>query len=165
MSRSFWMPPVVAIVAGLVLLLAGAAPWVTTTVERSVGGVVLTEPDDTPGTDFAPGAVAAGLAGLVLGIGLAAVRGRLRRVVGVVLGAAGVVGAVLVAAGVAHAIDGGGRITPAPFFAGLAALALCAAALSAVAGLARPPSQSRYRVAEERSEDDEWSLAADDDAG
>ena len=162
MTRSFWVPPVVVIVAALVLLLTGAAAWVATTEERSVGEVVVTEPDDISGTQFAPEAVVAGLAGLVAGVALALVRGKARRVVAAATAVIGVVGVAVVAVGLFSAAQSGGRLTPAPLFAVVAALAVAAGGSAALRGPARPPIASRYRVAEEQSGDDEWSLASGD---
>ena len=163
MTRSFWAPAVLAIAAGLVLLLATAAPWISGTDERSVGGVVVAEPTATPGTAYAPAAMALGAAGLVLGIGLTLLRGGPRRVVAALVGGAGMGAVVAVVAGLAAAARAAGTVTPSPVFAAVAAAALFAAGWVGWRGPGPPPRASRYRVADERAGDDEWSLAADDD--
>ena len=162
MKGSFWAPPVIVIVAGLLLLLAGAGAWVATVEERSVGGVVVTEPADLAGTQFSPGVVVAGLAALAAGVALTLIRGSARRAVAAATALIGLVSIALVVVGIVAAGQAGGRITPAPFFAAIAAAAIAAGGGAAFRGPARPPVASRYRVAEEQSADDEWSLAAED---
>lgn len=164
MKRSFWAPAVTVIVAALVLLLAGAGAWVTTVEERSVGDVVVTEPEDVSGTEFAPGAMVVGLAGLGAGIVLALVRGPARRVIAAVAVLLGLAGVVSVATGIVAATGSDGRLTPAPPFAAAAAAGMAVGGAAALRAPARPPTASKYRVAEEQTADDEWSLAANDDA-
>jgi hypothetical protein len=153
----------VAIVAGLVLLLAGGGAWVSSVDRRSVGGVVVAEPEDTPGTAYAPLAVVLGLGAVAGGVALAGSRGRVRRVTGVVVALVGVVALAVVAEGLLDARTAEGRLTPAPFFALVAGVALAVAGVAAVRGHDRPPRASQYRVAAERAGDDEWSLAADEE--
>jgi hypothetical protein len=165
-TRSFWAGPVVALLSGLVLLTAGAAGWVSGVDTRDVGGVVLREPTATSGTVFAPLAVAFGLAGLLGGAVLGFVRARPRRILGAVVALAGIGAVAVVAAGVVTASRADGQLTPAPFLALAAAVGLAVGGGAAVSGVRRPPQASRYRVPDERSEDDEWSLAArEDDSG
>jgi hypothetical protein len=159
MTRSFWAAPAVATIAGLVLLLAAAAAWIAGEDAREVGGVLVTEPVATSGTQFAPTAVVFGLAGLLGGVGLGALRGPARRVAGV--GVAGVaLGSIAVlAVGIGRAMDAEGVLTPAPYFALAAAAGLLVSGVAALRAPARPPDRSRYRVGEEHAGDDEWTLA------
>ena len=162
MTRSFWAAPAVATVAGLVLLLAAAAGWVSGEDARDVGGVLVTEPVTISGTQFAPTAVVFGLAGLLGGIALGVLRGAVRR------GAAGLVALLAVAAfavlavGITRALRAEGTLTPVPFLALAAAAGLLVAGVAAVRAPARPPQRSRYRVEGEHAADDEWTLAGDD---
>lgn len=166
MRRSFWAPPVVATLSGLVLLLAAAGAWVAGQDARDMGGVLVTEPVATSGTRFAPTAVVLGLAGLLTGVALGAVRGAARRWVGVVVAVIGIGTVAVLVVGVSRALADEGALTPAPYFAITAAGALLVAGLGAFRGPDRPPDRSRYRVASEQSGDDEWSLASDEgDAG
>lgn len=152
-----------AVLAGLVLLLAAGAGWVTGVDSREVSGVVLDEPTTTSGTVFAPAAVVAGLVGLVGGALLGVLRALARRGAGAAVAAAGVFGLVVVVRGLLEAAQAEGSTTPAPFFAAAAAAALVAAGALGTRGPARPPAASRYRVSDERPADDEWSLAADEE--
>lgn len=164
MTRSFWAAPAVATIAGLVLLLAAAAAWVAGEDAREIGGVVVTEPVATSGTQFAPTAVVFGLVGLLGGVALGAVRGTARRVVGLILAATAAGAVAVLAVGVRRALGDEGVLTPAPYFALAAAGGLLVAGVATLRGPQRPPDRSPYRVAEERSGDDEWNLAggADD---
>lgn len=161
--KGYWAPALLGVLGGLVLLVAAAAGWVDTVAERDVGGVTVTEPESTSGTVYAPVAVALGLGGLVGGAVLAVLRGKGRRIAGVAVAGIGTGGLIAVGLGIARASAVEGRITPAPFLALVAATALVAAGVAAARGAARPPAASRYRVADERSTDDEWTLAARDD--
>lgn len=165
MTRGFWTAPVLVAVAGIVLLLAGGAGWVSGTDSREIGGVVVDEPVDRPGTEYAPVVVVFGLVGLLGGAALAAVRGRGRRILGAVVAVTGLVATGLVGLGIAGASAAAGGLTPAPLLSLVAAAALAAGGLLAVRGPARPPGASRYRVEQELAADDEWDLAADDQRG
>ena len=164
MSRSFWAPPVFAVVAGLLLLLASAAGWVDAVDARDVGGIVVREPTSQSGTTFAPSGVVFGLAALLGGVVLGLVRGRARRVAGWVVGVIGAGAAAAVIRGLLEAGRAEGTLTPAPVFALLSAVVVAAAGLLAWRGPAGPPDASRYRVEGEQPADDEWSAAVDDDA-
>ena len=163
MTRTFWFAPVLALLCGLVLLAAGAAEWVTGTASRDIGGVVVREQTGSPGTMFAPLAVAFGLSGMFAGALLAVTRSRARRVVGAVVAAAGAGAVAVVIAGALEAGRAQGQLTPSPFFALAAAGGICGAGLAALRALRAPPAASRYRVEGEQPVDDEWSLAARDD--
>ena len=165
MTRNFWSAPALALVAGLVLLVAGGAEWVTTIQTVDVGsGVSVPERGGSPGTQHAPLAVAFGLGGIVGGAVLGFVRSGIRRVAGAVVAAIGAGGLAVVVAGTIAAAGVSGRLTPAPFFALAGAAGIAVAGVAALRGVRTPPESSRYRVAEERPVDDEWSLAADDSA-
>lgn len=163
MTRSFWAAPAVATVAGLVLLLAAAGAWVAGEDARDVGGVLVTEPIALSGTQFAPTAVVFGLAGLLQGVALGAARGAPRRIVAGLLGATAVGAIVVLGVGISRALRADGVLTPAPYFALAAAGALLVAGVAAFRSPGRPPDRSRYRVADERAADDEWTLAANED--
>ena len=158
--KSFWGPPVLAMVAGLVLLVGTAAGWVDVIEEREIGGVTIAEPASVSGTSYAPAAVAIGLGVVVAGALLAVVRGRARRVAGALLAGIGIGALVIVGLGLANASAAGGTVTASPFFALLAGVVVLGAGLAAVRGPARPLAASRYRVESEQSVDDEWTLAA-----
>lgn len=165
MTHNFWAAPAVALLAGLVLLGAGAAEWVAGTATRDIGGVVVREQTGASGTTFAPLAVAFGLGGLFGGALLAVTRSGLRRMLGGVVAAAGAGGLAVVVAGTLEASAAEGRLTPAPFFAMTAAAAVAVAGVAALRGLRpAPPAASRYRVEDERPADDEWTLAAGEDS-
>lgn len=159
MTRSFWAPAAIAIVAGLLLLLSSAAGWVDGVDARDVGGVVVSEPTSTSGTQFAPTGVVAGLAALLGGVVLAIVRGPGRRIAGIAVGAIGIAGVVALALGISRAAAADGALTPAPALALLCAVGVALSGLVALRGPGRPPVTSRYRVEGERPLDDEWSLA------
>ena len=163
MTRSFWAAPAVATVGGLVLLLAAAAAWIVGEDARDVGGVLVTEPIALSGTQFAPTAVVFGLAGLVQGVVLGVARGAVRRTAAAFLVATAIAAVAVLGIGISRAVAAEGALTPAPFFAVAAAGALLVAGVAAFRVPARPPDRSRYRVAEERAADDEWTLAADED--
>jgi hypothetical protein len=163
MTRSFWAPAVVAVVAGLLLLLSSAAGWVDGVDARDVGGVVVREPTSTSGTQFAPSGVVVGLVALLAGVALGFLRNTARRVGGAVVALTGILAIVVIVGGLVRASDAEGTMTPAPFLALVCAVAIIAAGLIALRGPGRPPAASRYRVEGERPEDDEWSLAAGDE--
>ena len=162
MRKSFWLPPVLGMVAGLVLLLASAGGWVDVVEERDVGGVAVTEPRSVPGTTYAPAAVAIGLGVVAAGALLAVARGALRRLLGMMLLCAGPGALVVLLLGLTRAMAAEGALTPAPFLAAAAGVAVLCAGLSAAFGPRRPPPKSRYRVESEQPGDDEWTLAAGD---
>lgn len=165
MTRNFWSAPALALVAGLILLVAGGAEWVTTIETVDVGsGVVLPERTGSAGTQFAPLAVAFGLGAIVGGGLLGFARSTARRAAGAVVAAVGAGGLAVVAVGTTTAAGAPGQLTPAPFFAMAGAVAVTLAGVAALRGVRTPPQSSRYRVADERPVDDEWSLAAEDDA-
>ena len=162
MTRSFWFPAVLVIVAGLVLLLASAAAWVAVQDARTVGDVVVTEPRSVSGTVYAPTAVVFGLGSLLGGCVLGVVRGGLRRVIGSVCAVSGVAGLAVVVQGFVRAGAAEGSVTPAPTFAALGAVAVVVGAGLAARGPSRPPQASRYRVEAERPEDEEWDVASEE---
>lgn len=164
MTRSFWAPATIAVVAGLLLLLSAAAGWVDGVDARDVGGVVVREATSTSGTQFAPAGVVVGLAALLGGVALALARGRAHRLVGAAVALLGIAGAVALAAGIARATSAEGQLTPAPAFAVVCTAGVALAGWLAVRGPQRPPAASRYRVEGEQSLDDEWSLASEDNA-
>lgn len=161
--KSFWTPPVLGMVAGLVLLLGSAAGWVDIVEERDVGGLTVSEPQSVSGTTYAPVAVAIGLGVVVAGALLAVVRGRARRVLGALLTGIGVGALATVGLGLANASAAGGTVTATPFFALAAGAVVLVAGIAAVRGPTRPPAASRYRVEGEQSVDDEWTLAVEDE--
>ena len=163
MTRSFWAPAVIAVVAGLLLLLSAAAGWVDGVDARDVGGIVVREPTSESGTVFAPTGVVFGLAALLGGVVLGILKGRGRRITGLVVATLGAATAAVVVLGLLDATRADGALTPAPFFALLSAVAVAGAGLLASRGPAGPPGASRYRVEGEQPADDEWSLAAGDD--
>lgn len=154
-----------AMIAGLALLLAAAAAWVSGVDSREISGVVLNEPTATSGTVFAPSAVVAGLVGLAGGALLGVLRATPRRGAGILVVVAGLFGLAVVVRGLLEASRAEGSVTPAPFFAAAAAVALIVAGALGARGPARPPDASRYRVSSEKAADDEWSLAADEETG
>ena len=164
MTRSFWLPPALAIVAALVLMLAVAGGWSDVTEQRDVGGVDVTERSSVSGTTFSPAGVPLALAAFAGGVVLAAVRGRARKAVGVATALLGIACAVVVVIGLAELLapTQQGTSTPGPFLALLAAVAVAAAGALAWRGPGRPPPASRYRVEAEKAPDDEWALAADE---
>src|SRR5687768_8196328 len=156
------MPPVLGMVAGLVLLLGSAAGWVDVVEKRDVGGVTVAEPSSVSGTTYAPAAVAIGLGVVVAGALLAVARGELRRLVALILICAGPGALIVLLLGLTRALADDGTLTPAPFLASAAGVAILFAGLSAGFGPRRPPPASRYRVEGEQPGDDEWTLAADE---
>jgi len=162
MTRSFWFPAVLVIVAGLVLLLASAAGWVAVEDARTVGDVVVTEPRSVSGTVYAPTAVVFGLVALLAGCLLGVVRGPARRFIGGACALAGVAGLAVVVQGLSRAGAAEGSVTPAPTFAAIGAVAVTLGAGLAARGPSRPPEASRYRVESERPEDEEWTVASEE---
>jgi len=160
-TRSFWAAAALAIVAGLVLLVAAAGGWVSGEEARDMGGVVVTEPTSTPGTRFAPTAVVFGLAGLAGGVLLGVLRGMPRRLAGAVVGLTGLGAVAVVVVGLGRAAGADGILGPAPYAAVAGAVGIAVAGALALRGPARPPARSRYRVEGEQAEDDEWDLATD----
>lgn len=164
--RSFWAAPIVAIGGGLILLLAGGSAWVARDEIRQIGDLAVREPVTVPGTEYAPLVVVLGLAGLLLGTVMAVVRGFVHRGVGASVGLAGLAAVAVTVVGITRAAGAEGIVTPAPYAAGAGATALVVAGIMALRGPVRPPVRSRYRVAAEHAEDDEWDTAsAEPDVG
>lgn len=154
------IPVAVALAVAGGLLLAGATSgdWVIAERMREVGGVALVEPQATPGIAIAPQAVVAGVLAAFAGLALVLARGRGRRLVGaaLVVVAAGAGG--VLAAGVLRAAGEPGRMTVAPWVAGLGAVAVLAAGVVAWRRPAPPPALGQ-RYSLEGAEDAEWDLA------
>lgn len=161
--RSFWSPVVLAFLGGLLLLGAVGGDWRVVQATRSVGGLDVPETMTTAGTDAAPWLVPLGLAALVGGALLATLRGRVRAAAGVAVAVAGALAAFATLTGVTIG-DGAGDTTGAPAVAGGGAALLLLAGVLGVVAPRRPASRTRYTVdAADRTIDDEWALASDDD--
>jgi hypothetical protein len=157
-GRRGWLPPILAVLTGgLMVLLAGAADWTAGVVTRKVGEVAVSEAAGTSGTRLAPALVPLGLLALGCGVALAALRGLPRRGAALLALATGVstIATVIVSAAAATGL------TAAPFTAGLAAAIVATGGALGLRGPTRPPSRTRYTIDEaERPADDEWSLAS-----
>ena len=162
MSGRFWVPPTLAVLGGLLVIAATAAPWIAGTDTRDIGGVVVSEAVTTSGLEFASAAVAAGLGALVAGAVLAVLRGMSRRVAGVVVVGVGVLTVVLLVQGMVLVTMEGGELTAGPWIAVVGAVAVAVGGVLAALRTTAPPAASPYRVGDERSTDDEWTLAADE---
>jgi hypothetical protein len=161
-SRHFWVPPTLAVLGGLVLMAATAAPWVIEVSTRDMGGVPVEESTSLPGVGFAAAAVGLGLAALGGGGVLAVLRGVARRVAGLGVMGLGIAAVVVLVRGIVLATQEGGSLTAAPWTAAVGAAAVAGAGVLAALRAAAPPAASPYRVGDERSTDDEWTLAADE---
>lgn len=162
MTRRFWLAPTLAVVGGLVLMAATAAPWVVEVATREIGGVALDEATSTSGLQFAAAAVGLGLAALVAGGLLGVLRGMSRRIGGLAAFGLGVAGAVVVVRGMVLATQADGALTAAPWTAAVGAVTVAAAGVLAAVRTSAPPVASPYRVGDERATDDEWTLAAEE---
>lgn len=154
-----------AVAGGLALLGGAAGDWIVDTGVREVAGVQITEPETTPGIEFAPLAPAMGVASLLAAAGVAATRGRARRAVGVLLALVGAGGVAVTLAGLAAArqLDGQlGSAAGAAVAGGIAVLAAGALAGRGPAAEVRMPA--RYSIDEQdRDDDGDWRLASGDD--
>ena len=163
MSGRFWVPPTLAVLGGLLVMASTAAPWMVEVTTREIGGVSLDESTATSGLQFAAAAVGLGLASLVAGGLLAVLRGVSRRIGGLAALGLGVAGLVVLVQGMVLATQEGGTLTAAPWTAAVGAVLIAAAGVLAALRTAAPPAASPYRVGDERSTDDEWTLAAADE--
>ena len=162
MSRHFWVPPTLAVLGGLVVIAATAAPWTVEVVTREIGGVSLDESTSTSGLEFAASAIGLGLASLVVGGVLAVLRGVGRRIGGLAAMGLGIASVVVLVRGIVLVTMEGSGPTAGPWLAVVGALAVTAAGVLAALRTSAPPAASPYRVGDERSTDDEWTLAADE---
>lgn len=161
------LPPVavgLAILGGLLLVGATSGDWVTAQELREIGGVPLVDDRATAGTVFAPQAVAAGLVATLAGLALIVVRGRGRRVLGLLLLATGTAAAGLVAVGIAQAAAAAGDLTAAPWVAAAGAAATVGAGAVAWGRPAPPPALGeRYSIDPDPARDEgEWDAASDE---
>jgi len=145
--RAGLAPVALAGVGGLLVAGGTAAEWVRREEVRDVGGVLLPEVTEVPGTQLAGGLVGVGVAAVVLGLVLLGARGRARAVVGAVLGAAGLAGLGLLAAGLAAAAALPGGLTAGPGVAGIGVAAVLGGAVAVVRRpAARPSLPARYAL-------------------
>jgi hypothetical protein len=160
MSRSPLPAVVLAAAGGLLLAGSATAAWVVVTTSRSVGGLPVEDVARTSGVALAPLVVPLGVLACVAALALLAGDG-VRRLTAAVLVVLGVAAAIAAAVGLGRALRADGTMTSAPLVALVGAALLVA---GGVAGrrAARPALPSRYTVEAPR-EDDEWSLAADED--
>lgn len=153
-----------AVIGGLLLVGATSGNWVMAEQVREVGGVPLAEPEGTAGVELAAGGIATGVLAALGGLGLIAARGRGRRVLGALLCLVGAATIVVVAVGVVRALDEPGRLTAAPWVAGLGAVATAGAGVVAWRRPAPPPALSdRYSIDDPPGSDvGEWGIASDE---
>ncbi|MEX0658417.1 MAG: Trp biosynthesis-associated membrane protein [Egibacteraceae bacterium] len=153
-----------AVIGGLLLVGATSGNWVVTEQVREVGGVPLAEPEGTAGIALAARGIAAGVLAVLGGLGLIVARGRGRRVLGALLCLVGTVTVVVVAVGVVRALDAPGRLTTAPWVAGLGAVAIAGAGVVAWRRPAPPPALgARYSIDGAAGQDQgDWGLASDE---
>lgn len=153
-----------AVVGGLLLVGATSGNWVVAEQLREVGGVPLAEPEGTAGVQLAAQGLATGVLAALCGLGLIVARGRGRRALGALLCLLGAATLVVVAVGGARALEEPGRLTAAPWVAGLGAVATVAAGVVAWRRPAPPPALSeRYSIDEAEGQDDgEWEIASDE---
>jgi hypothetical protein len=151
--------PIVGIIAAVVFAGTLASAWVEQRLTRTVGDVAVDEMLTTTGMELVPLGVVAGLTAVVCGVVVLVTRGVARRVAAVLLAASG--GGLVVTAGLgavrATAMEG--RITPAPWAAGLSALVAVAAGALAWGSTGRR-MPARYDV-DPPPDDREWQMAAD----
>lgn len=151
--------PFLAIAAALATAAATTRPWVVATTPVTIGDVVVDETTSSAGTEFAPLALVAALAGLLLAVGLLATRGAARRTVALLLSVVGVGAVIAIGAGIARVTAGSPPATATPWLALIAATALLASGLWT---FGRPGRRlaGRYDVGGAVG-DDEWQMAAD----
>lgn len=165
--RTGWPAAVLGAVAGLVVLGATTAAWVTRREVGDIGGVAVEQVTTVSGAEVQPALMLVGLVLVLAAVAVAFVAGRPRRVLGAVAATAGLVGVVLAVLGAVEASTRDGALQPAAWWAvagsvlGVAAGAVALrrperrAALPARFDLdARPGDGAGEPV-------DEWNLAAE----
>lgn len=152
-----------AVLGGLLLVAAASGDWVTLEEVRAIGGVPLVEEQGTAGIELAPQAVAIGVLAAALGLALIVVRGRGRRLLGLLLAAVGVLGAASVAVGTVRAMSEPGHVAAAPWVAaGGSAVVLAAGLVAWRQPPPRPVLSARYSIDSDEPEDGEWGAASDE---
>ncbi|WP_165492298.1 Trp biosynthesis-associated membrane protein [Egibacter rhizosphaerae] len=157
---------VALVVAGGVALIGSAtADWVTATRTVDIGEVPVPETRALEGTAFAPLAVVWGVLATVSGIALAAVRGRLRRLVGLVTLLVGVAAGAGIARGTVAALGLDAAIAAGPGVGALGVVAVLGGGALAARGDPAPRLSSRFDLGpdEDGEPGDEWALAGGDD--
>jgi hypothetical protein len=151
---------VLAVVGGLLLAGGTTAAWVRDETPRDVGGLQVAGDSFVAGTAFAGGLVGIGLAAVLFGLALVALRGPVRRLAGTALGLLGLAGLAGVGVGLVRAGAEPGSIAAGPGVAGLGAAAITVGAVFAVA---RPrPRRTlppRYDL-DEDADAEEWHRAS-----
>ncbi len=152
---------ILAVIGGLLLAGGTTAAWVRDAAPRDVGGLVVASEASIPGTAIVGQLVGVGVAAVLLGLALVALRGRLRRLAGAALGLLGIAGAAGVIVGIARAAAEPGSLAAGPGVAGLGAMIVI---LGAAVALARPAAARalppRYDLDEEDTGAEEWNRSS-----
>jgi hypothetical protein len=150
------------IVGGLLVLGGTTASWVAERGVEDVAGVPIESVEVRSGAEFAPVALPAGLAAVVVSLALALPVAGLRLVLGVSLVLLGGAAGVALAIGAVEAAGLGLGLEPAVIAAATGAVAVAAAGVLSLRPAPAPRLSARYDLDAE-DPDDEWDLASAED--
>lgn len=151
-----------AVAGGLALTGSATASWATAEHVVEIGDVPVTEVTEHDGTAFAPLLIVWGITAAAGGVGLAALRGTARRVLGGAVAALGLVALADVARGAIVLTGAGASLDAGPGVGAVGAVAVLAGGALALRG---DPPRLAERFDLDRTGDapeDEWALASDD---